>query len=183
MSKIGKQLIPIHEGVTFSWTPTTVTVTGPKGTITKTLALYGFILSQSEGTLSITPPAKLDKRNRSLWGTFNAVIANMVRGVEKPFEKTLEFEGVGYRAEVNGTTLVLSMGFSHPVKLTIPAEITVTAQKNQVSVSGIDIEAVGLFAALIRKVRPVEPYKGSGIRYKGEVVKKKAGKKLAGATA
>jgi large subunit ribosomal protein L6 len=183
MSKIGKQLISVPQGVTVSWTPTEVTVIGPKGTITKTLALHGFTLSQTEGVLRVDPPERLDKRSRSLWGTLNAVIANMVRGVQQPFGKVLEFEGVGYRAEVSGTSLVLNMGFSHLVKIEIPAGLTVVAQKNQISVSGINIEEVGLFAALIRKVRPVEPYKGSGIRYKGEVVKKKAGKKLAGATA
>ena len=180
MSKVGKKLTLIPAGTTVEWDSQSVTVKGPSGELTKKLALWGFDLSLENGFLKVSPPPSLNKKNRSLWGTLSSVVANMVLGVNKPFEKTLEFEGVGYRAEVSGTDLVLNVGFSHPVKLAIPPGLSVTAGKNNIVIVGIDKELVGMFAAKIRKVRKVEPYKGSGIRYKGEVVKKKAGKKLAG---
>jgi large subunit ribosomal protein L6 len=104
----------------------------------------------------------------------------MVEGVEKGFTKTLEFEGIGYRAEVSGKDLALSVGFTHPVKIPISEGLTVEVQKNTIVVSGYDKEAVGQFAAVVRSIRPPEPYKGTGIRYQGEVIRRKAGKKLAG---
>ena len=180
MSKVGKKLIIIPDGTAVEWDSQSVTVKGPSGELTKKLALFGFDLSLENGSLRILPPKSLNKKTRSLWGTLNAVITNMVSGVNKPFEKILEFEGVGYRAEVSGKDLVLSMGFSHQVKLLIPDGFKVSTGKNNIVVAGMDNERVGLFAAKIKKVRKIEPYKLSGIKYKGEVIKKKAGKKLAG---
>lgn len=180
MSKIGKKAILLPPGVTVTTEGETVTVTGPRGTLTKKLALGGFQLLLEENTLKVIPPATLDKKSRALWGTLRAVINNMVTGVTQPFEKVLLFEGVGYRAEVSGGELVLNVGFSHPVKLPIPSGIEVMVGKGEIRVSGIDKELVGLFAARVRKVRKVEPYKGTGIRYQDEVVKRKAGKKMAG---
>ncbi len=180
MSKVGKKLITVPAGTTVEWDSQSVTAKGPSGELTKKLALFGFNLALENGSLQILPPQSLNKKTRSLWGTLNAVITNMVSGVNKPFEKTLEFEGVGYRAEVSGKDLVLNMGFSHPVKLAIPDGLKVSTGKNSITVSGMDNEQLGLFAAKVKKVRKVEPYKLSGIKYKGEVIKKKAGKKLAG---
>jgi large subunit ribosomal protein L6 len=180
MSKIGKKLIIIPAGTTVEWDNQSVTVKGPSGELTKKLALFGFDLSLENGFLRVSPPKLLNKKNRSLWGTFNAVITNMVSGANKPFEKTLEFGGVGYRAEVSGKDLVLNMGFSHPVKLLIPDGLQASTGKNNIIITGTDNEQVGLFAAKIKKVRKIEPYKLSGIKYKGETIKKKAGKKLAG---
>lgn len=180
MSKVGKKIIVIPPGTTVEWDSQAVTVKGPGGALTKALALYGFKLVLENNALQILPPEALNKKNRSLWGTLNSVIAGMVSGVNKSFEKNLEFEGVGYRAEVSGQDLVLNVGFSHPVKLLIPAGLKVTTGKNSIAISGADKERVGLFAAKIKKIRKVEPFKGTGIKYKGEVIKKKAGKKLAG---
>lgn len=181
MSKIGKQIIAIPQGTTVDVRADEISVKGPKGEITKKLALDGFQVVQEEQTIHIVPPQTLNKRARSLWGTFASIVAGMVSGVNKPFEKVLEFEGIGYRVEVSGNDVVLNVGFSHPVKLAIPAGITVVAAKNQITVSGVNKEQVGLFAAKIRKVKKIEPYKLTGIKYAGEVVKKKAGKKLGGA--
>ncbi len=180
MSKVGKKLIIIPAGTTVEWDSQSVTVKGPSGELTKKLALFGFELLLENGFLRVSPPKLLNKKTRSLWGTLNAIITNMVSGVNKPFEKILEFEGVGYRAEVSGKDLVLNMGFSHPVKFLIPDGLKVSAGKNNIVIDGMDNEQVGLFAAKIKKVRKIEPYKLSGIKYKGEIIKKKAGKKLAG---
>ncbi|MEW5805203.1 MAG: 50S ribosomal protein L6 [Patescibacteria group bacterium] len=181
MSKIGKKIIILPEGVELNWEDNSVTAKGPKGSLTKKLALSGFKLSLANNQLEIIPPENLNKKYRSLWGTIRAVINNMVVGVSQPFGKVLLFEGVGYRAEVNGKELVLNLGYSHPVKLQIPEGIEIEAGKGEIKVSGIDKELVGLFAAKIRKTRKVEPYKGTGIRYQDEIIKRKAGKKMAGA--
>ncbi len=181
MSKIGKKLIHVPQGTTVEVRDQIVTVRGPKGELTKTLALDGFTLVQEADVLRVVPPRQLNKRTRSLWGTFGSIIGWMVKGVNVPFEKGLEFNGIGYRAEVSGTNLVLNVGFSHPVKLEVPHGLSVTVGKNVMTVSGLDKEAVGLFAAKIRKVKKVEPYKGTGIKYAGEIVRKKAGKKVGGA--
>ena len=183
MSKIGKKEIKLPSGTEVSWTRDSVTVKGQRGELTKRLALTGFTLTVTDGVLKITPPTRLEKNTQAMWGTLNSIISSLVQGVNNSFSKVLEFEGVGYKAEVSGNDLILNMGFSHSVKLRIPDNLTVTAQKNQITVSGLDKEQVGLFAAKIRKVRPIEPYKLRGIKYRGEIIKKKAGKKLAGAGA
>ncbi|KKS08311.1 MAG: 50S ribosomal protein L6 [Candidatus Brennerbacteria bacterium RIFOXYC1_FULL_41_11] len=180
MSKVGKKIIVVPSGTTVHWDNQSVSVKGPNGEMIQKLNLYGFTIIEKDGSLTISPPEVLNKRSRSLWGTFNAVIANMISGVNKHFDKILEFEGVGYRAEVSGNDLVLNLGFSHPVKLLIPEGLKISTTKNSISVSGCSKELVGLFAAKIRKIRKIEPFKLSGIKYKGEIVKKKAGKKLAG---
>jgi large subunit ribosomal protein L6 len=185
MSKIGKKILALPKGTEIEVFDSGVLVKGPLGEIKQNLDLRGFSVKtdSTARTVQVTPPEKLDKRSRSLWGTNTAIIENMIQGVNKMFEKILEFEGIGYKAEANGKELVLSLGFSHPVKVAIPSGLTVKVDKNQISVVGVRKEQVGSFAAAVRKIRKVEPYKGTGIRYKGEVVKKKAGKKLAGATA
>ena len=114
---------------------------------------------------------------RALWGTYGSHLTNMIHGVQTPFEKKLIIEGVGFRGEMSGNTLVLSLGFSHKIEVSIPEGLTVTVEKNVVNVSGIDKEAVGKFAAQIRGYRKPEPYKGKGIRYENEVIRRKEGKK------
>ena len=183
MSKIGKQEIKIPAGTEITWNYNSVTVKGPKGELTKKLRLDGFVLSVDKGAFKVIPPTQLDKRAHSMWGTLTSVIGSMLKGIAVPFSKVLEFEGIGYKAEVAGNEVILNMGFSHPVKVKILEGITVAVQKNQITVSGVDKDKVGLFAARIRKVRKIEPYKLTGIKYQGEVVKKKAGKKLAGSGA
>lgn len=181
MSKIGKQLIKIPPGTTIEVDGQIVKVRGPKGELSKRLALEGFSVVQDAGVLRVVPPGQLNKRVRSLWGTFGSIIHWMVQGVNAPFQKGLEFNGIGYRAEVSGQHIVLHVGFSHPVKLEIPEGLSVSVAKNVITVSGLDKQAVGLFSAKIRKVKKVEPYKGTGIKYVGEIVRKKAGKKVGGA--
>lgn len=180
MSRIGKKTILIPEGTEISWTSSSVSVKGPHGELTKQLALSGFKLLKKNKELKVLPPVRLGKETRSMWGTIVSVIFNMIQGVNQPFEKVLEFEGIGYKAEISQGQLVLGLGFSHPVRIEVPQNLTVSVNSGQIVISGIDKELVGNFAASIRKLRPVEPYKGTGIRYKGEVVKRKAGKKLAG---
>jgi large subunit ribosomal protein L6 len=181
MSRIGKKIIEIPNGTEIEWDFDSVTVKGPNGTIRKKLALTGFKLIFKKESLEVVPLKAINKKSHSLWGTLRSVINNMILGVNKLFEKVLEFEGVGYRAEVSEGELVLNLGYSHPIKLKIPEGINVSTGKNQIRVSGIDKELVGLFSAKIRKAREVEPYKGRGIKYQGEVIKRKAGKKMAGA--
>ena len=185
MSKIGKKILSLPPKTELICAGDEVTARGPHGEIVTKLALHGFSVIQDKdaNTVQIVPPERLDKRSRSLWGTNTAVIANMIQGVNKPFEKVLEFEGIGYKAEIQEAELVMVLGFSHPVRVKIPEGLTAKVEKNQIAIFGIRKEQVGSFAASIRKIRKVEPYKGTGIRYKGEIIKKKAGKKLAGATA
>jgi large subunit ribosomal protein L6 len=185
MSKIGKKILSLPPKTELLVDGNQVTVKGPHGTIITKLELNGFAINQNQekNTVQVVPPEKLDKRSRSLWGTNAALIENMIQGVNRPFEKSLEFEGIGYKAEVQGKEIVMSLGFSHLVRVKIPEGLTVKTEKNQIVITGIRKDEVGSFAASLRKIRKVEPYKGTGIRYKGEVVKKKAGKKLAGATA
>ena len=127
-------------------------------------------------TITLTPNAG-SENSAALWGTYAAHARNMIEGVTDGFKKVLEIEGVGYRAELKGNKLALMMGYSHPVEMEIPAGITVTVEKNVVTLSGIDKEAVGQFAADVRKVKKPEPYKGKGIRYQGEYIIRKQGKK------
>lgn len=180
MSKIGKKPVAVPSGVTVSVSGQEVLVKGPKGELRRTLP-EGFSVRVEDGAISLMPPEKGSvRRIRALWGTYRQHLANMVEGVSRGFSKALEFEGIGYRAEVSGKELVLSVGFTHPVKMAIPEGIAVEVGKNTITLQGADREAVGQFAAMVRAVRPPEPYKGTGIKYQGEVIRRKAGKKLAG---
>lgn len=179
MSKIGKKSILVPGGVSVALSGREVTVKGPKGELRRLLPA-GFNLEQQGNFIALAPPAKYGKQSAALWGTYRQHLANMVEGVQNGFAKTLEFEGIGYRAEVTGAELVLYMGFTHPVKLVIPAGLKAESLKNTITISGADKELVGEFTAIIRSVRPPEPYKGTGIRYQGEIIRRKAGKKLAG---
>ncbi|HVF69039.1 MAG TPA: 50S ribosomal protein L6 [Xanthomonadales bacterium] len=183
MSKIGKLPISIASGVSLTTEGKTVHVTGPKGVFTVNKP-EGIALEVNEGVATVTAKNQNDKKIRSLFGMFRANLANAVKGVDLGFEKKLEMTGVGYRAQMQGADLVLSVGYSHPVKFTPKEGIKLSVADNVISVAGVDIALVGELAAEIRSVRPPEPYKGKGIRYQGEHVRRKAGKaaKAAGAT-
>ncbi len=175
MSKIGKKPIQIPSGVDVSINNQTVTVKGPKGTLTREIhSKIAIAKKDSELTLTKNDDSR---QAQQLWGLTRTLVSNMVEGVSKGFEKNLEIQGVGYRAAVEGTKLNLSMGYSHPVLIDPPAGITFSVEGNtKVTVKGIDKQAVGDISSNIRAVRPPEPYKGKGIRYAGEKVRRKAGK-------
>lgn len=179
MSRIGKKPIEIPQGVNVQIESQKVTVKGPKGELSLHVRPE-ISVEQKHGSLVAVPRVQ-SKLGRSLWGLTRTLISNMVQGVTQGYEKRLEIEGVGYRAAVEGDVLALSLGFSHPVKMKTPEHMTLTVDKNVIIVSGLDKEQVGQFAARIRKVRPPEPYKGKGIRYEGEVIRRKLGKKAVSA--
>ena len=181
MSRIGKQPILLPNGVTVRVEDRTITVSGPKGTLTRTVRPEVAIAVEN-GTLLVTP-ASTSRKTPAYWGLTRALLGGMVEGVANGFSKKLEIEGVGYRATMEGTNIQLAIGFSHPVRIEAPNGITFAIEKNTITVSGADKELVGDVAARIRRVRPPEPYKGKGIRYQGEVVRRKAGKKAAAAGA
>lgn len=175
MSKIGRAPLLIPSGVTLTQAAGVVTVTGPKGTLSYTLPTG--ITATLEGSTLTVLRASESKTHRALHGVSRAVLANLVTGVTEGFTKTLELVGTGYRARLQGTTLVLSLGFSHEIEFPTPAGLTLAVENtNIIKVSGIDRQQVGETAAKIRELRKPEPYKGKGIRYQGEIVRKKAGK-------
>jgi large subunit ribosomal protein L6 len=181
MSRTGKLPITIPSGTDVAIADGSITVKGKGGTLKRPLHQMVSV-TVADGKLTVAPAAKT-RLARALWGTYAAHIRNMVAGVNQPFTKKLQIEGIGYKAELSGKTLSLAVGFSHPVKIAIPEGITVAVDKNMVSISGADKERVGQFAASVRAVKKPEPYKGKGIRYEGEVVREKQGKKVAGTTA
>ena len=175
MSRIGKQPIAVPAGVTVTISPANeVVVKGPKGTLTQTFDT-AMNIALEENQVVVTRPNDL-KRNRSLHGLTRTLIANMIEGVTNGFTKVLEINGVGYRAQKQGKKLVLSLGYSHPVEMEDPEGLTTAVDGNKITVSGIDKAAVGQFAAEIRDKRRPEPYKGKGIKYIDEVIRRKEGK-------
>lgn len=179
MSKIGKKPILIPEGVEVNLKDDQIEIKGEKGVLKK--EINPLISVKIENGLIKVTPKKETKNIKALWGTERALIANMIEGVSKGFEKELEIEGTGYGAKLEGKVLKLNLGFSHPVKFEIPQDISIEVNQNRIKVSGIDKQKVGEIAAQIRRLKPPEPYKGKGIRYLGEIIRRKAGKK-AGAT-
>ncbi len=177
MSRIGKQQIKIPDGVTVLLNGDSVVVTGPKGSLTKSLQ-NEIDFSMKEGVIT-SEPRRNDKFSRSLWGTYMSHIGNMISGVVTPYEKKLLVEGVGFKWEVKGDVLHMALGFSHPLLMTIPKGLTVTAEKGALTIVGIDKEAVSLFAMKVRSLKKPEPYKGKGVRYSTEVIRRKQGKKSA----
>jgi len=177
MSRIGKQQIQIPAGVEVTFDAHAVRVKGPQGEIVR--ALRDEVIFKTENGIITAEPRRNDKFSRSLWGTYMSHIKNMVTGVVTPFSKRLLVEGVGLKWEVKGTDLNLSLGFSHPVVKAIPKGVTVVAEKSALTITSIDKEAVGLFANQIRSLKKPEPYKGKGIRYSDEVIRRKQGKKSA----
>ena len=178
MSRIGNRKLVIPEGVTITEENNVITVKGPKGELTTKLA-NNISIKVEENTLEVLR-SNDNANTKSMHGTINALINNMMTGVTKGYEKGLEIIGVGYRFTLKGNVLVISAGYSHPVEMEIPEGITVEVPSNtEVTVKGIDKVLVGEFAANVRKVRQPEPYKGKGIRYKDEHVRRKEGKKAA----
>lgn len=176
MSKIGKKPIVIPAGVDVKVEGALLTIKGPKGELRKQF-LDAIKFELKDGVL------RVESADSALWGLGRALAANMVKGVSEGFSKILDFNGVGYKAIVKGDSLELSLGFSNPVIVQAPKSITFKVEKNSITVEGPDKELVGHVAAEIRSSRPPEPYKGSGIKYRDEIVKRKAGKKAAGSTA
>ena len=175
MSRIGKKIIQIPDNVEIKINNNLIIVKGPKGELTQKLH-PDIGLETKDKELSVKSKGN-EKESAAIWGTHQAIIYNMIKGVTSGFEKRLSFEGVGYRAAVNGNKLVLSLGFSHPVEIEAPKGIEFKTEKNIIIISGSDKHLVGQVAAKIRLKRKVEPYKGKGIRYEGEIVRRKAGKK------
>jgi large subunit ribosomal protein L6 len=176
MSRIGKSPIELPPGVSVSLGPGRVMVNGPLGELTQEVPAR-MKIEQADGTITVTRPTERGD-DRALHGLTRTLIANMVEGVTKGFEKRLELQGVGYRAAMQGVDLRLDVGFSHPVVMKAPQGITFeTPTATEILVKGVDKQQVGQIAAEIRKVRPPEPYKGKGIRYQGEYVRRKVGKR------
>ncbi|MDO8514281.1 MAG: 50S ribosomal protein L6 [bacterium] len=180
MSRIGKNPIKIPAGTDVSIISNEIIVKGKGGTLKR--MLHPAISISIENGEALVSPKEKSRLGRALWGTYAAHMRNMIAGVNTPFVKKLQIEGIGYRAELSGKTLKLAIGFSHPVLLSVPAGVTVAVDKNIITVSGADKEQVGEFAASVRAEKKPEPYKGKGIRYEGEVVREKQGKKAAVAT-
>jgi large subunit ribosomal protein L6 len=175
MSRIGKLPIGVPKGVTVAIDGRTVKVKGPKGELTRTFA-DGISIGQDGDTLNVKR-ASDEPNHRALHGLSRSLLANMVEGVTKGYQKTLEITGVGYKAEVKPFGLQLALGFSHTIQYKAPAGVKLTApQPTQIIIDGADKEKVGQVAAELRNLRPPEPYKGKGIKYQGEIVRRKAGK-------
>ena len=176
MSRIGKKTIPVPAGVTVTLTDQTVSVKGPKGELSWTVA-EEIEVKQENGELTLAPREDT-ARARAMWGLSRTLVANMVDGVTKGYERTLELVGVGYRAAMKGQALSMQLGFSHEVDIPPPAGIAFAVpRQTEIKISGIDKQQVGETAARIRRLRPPEPYKGKGVRYSGERVRRKEGKK------
>lgn len=178
MSRIGKQTVIVPNGTEVKLSGVTFSAKGPKGTLTRDFP--GDITININGNeITFTTQKAGDRTVNALWGTYASHVKNMIEGVNNGFSKKLILEGVGYKSDVAGTTLNLALGFSHPVKVAIPTGLTVTADKNTITISGIDKELVGSFTASIRAMKKPEPYKGKGFRYSDEVIRRKQGKKAA----
>jgi len=176
MSRIGKKTVAVPSGVTVTLDGQTVTVKGPKGQLAWTI-VDEIEVKQDGGELTLTPRND-STRAKAMWGLSRTLVANMVQGVTQGFEETLELVGVGYRAALKGSDLSLALGFSHDVDIVAPSGITFAVPKQtEVKIAGIDKQLVGETAAKIRRIRPPEPYKGKGVRYAGEKVRRKEGKK------
>ena len=176
MSRIGKKTVPIPAGVTLTLEGQTVTVKGPKGELSWTV-VDEIEVTRGDDGVSFAPRNET-QRARAMWGLSRTLVANMVHGVTQGYEEVLELVGVGYRAAMKGRALSMQLGFSHDVEIPPPEGITfATPRQTEIRVSGVDKQLVGETAARIRKIRPPEPYKGKGVRYAGEKVRRKEGKK------
>lgn len=177
MSRLAKKPFPLPAGVTVTINGADITVTGPKGTLTR--AFRSEISITLEDNALVIAPKNNDVFSRALVGTYASHLRNMVAGVTEGFTKKLILEGVGFKSAVSGNSLDMALGFSHPVNVEIPAGLTVTAEKNIITITGTDKETVGQFSAYVRSLKKPEPYKGKGFRYDGEVIRRKQGKKSA----
>jgi len=177
MSRIGKKGITIPNGTEVSVVGSLVKVKGPLGTLERNFKPFiAVAVENSEVTFT---PKKTGPEVSAFWGTTASHVGNMVQGVNKLFEKKLVLEGIGFKSEVKGDQIAFSLGFSHPVSILIPKDLKVTAEKNIITIAGIDKESVGQFASKIRSLKKAEPYKGKGMRYEDEVIRRKEGKKAA----
>ena len=177
MSRIGKQPVAIPDGTEVSLKDGIFNVKGPKGTLSR--KFRSEIKIEIKDKEIVLTPAVKSNLAKALWGTYASHISNMIMGVNTPFEKKLIVEGIGFRSEVQGNKLVMKLGFSHPTEIQIPEGLTVSALKNLITVTGINKEEVGAFAAMVRSKKKPEPYKGKGIRYEKEIIRRKQGKKAA----
>ena len=175
MSRIGKKPIEIPEGVDVEVSDGKVVIKGSKGGLSQRIRPE-IGIEIKEGKIYVSPKIAT-KQTKAFWGLTRALLANMLKGVTQGYEKKLELQGIGYRATLEGKDLVLQIGFTHPVKIEAPEAIEFKVEKNIITILGIDKQSVGQIAAKIRKTRPPEPYKGKGIRYVGEKVRRKVGKK------
>lgn len=175
MSRIGKQEIKIPAGVEITKNGLTYTVKGPKGAVSKDFR-DDITITIADGKITLNVNRN-DKFSKALWGTYASHLKNMIQGVQTPYQKKLILEGVGFKSEVKGKEIHFALGFSHPVIVKIPEGLTVTAEKNVITVTGIDKELVGSYTAAIRALKKPEPYKGKGMRYEDEVIRRKQGKK------
>jgi len=178
MSRIGRKVLPLPKGVTLSQKPGTFSVKGPKGELSKPLPA-GISIKTEADKLQVVR-ADDSRENRAKHGLMRAHLANMVKGVTEGWNRELEINGVGYRAEVAGDTINMALGYSHPIAFKLPKGVTAKVDKNRVTLSSADRDLVGQTAAKVRELRPPEPYKGKGVKYVEEVIKRKVGK--AGAT-
>ena len=176
MSRIGKKPIKIPEGVEVEINGDTVTIKGSKGELSQEIRPE-IKVEKREGKILISPKIET-KKSKAFWGLTRSLLANNIKGVTKGYQKKLVIEGLGYKAEMEGDNLLLRVGFTHPIKISPPEGIKLSVDKNIITVAGIDKGVVGQVAAKIRNVRPPEPYKGKGIKYLGEVVKRKPGKRV-----
>src|SRR3989344_4941942 len=175
MSRIGKRIITLPEKTEIKVSGNLVSVKGPLGELSRTL--HPNIEVEVKGNEVTVHPKKTAIESKAIWGAYASHITNMVSGVNKLFEKKLILEGIGFKSEVKGDKIVLALGFSHPVEVSIPKDLKVTAEKNLITISGRDKEEVGQFAARLRSLKKPEPYKGKGMRYDDEVIRRKQGKK------
>jgi large subunit ribosomal protein L6 len=181
MSRIGKKPIILPAKVEVKIADKLVTIKGPKGTLEQLMPAEVSAETQGQEILVKVNNSET-KKERALWGLFRSLINNMVEGVVKGFSKQLEINGIGFKAQVQGGNLILNVGFSHPVTYVIAKDITISVEKNIITVNGIDKQRVGQVAAEIRAIKKPEPYKGKGIKYINEVIRRKAGKSVKGAT-
>lgn len=175
MSRVGKKPVTLPSGVTAEYKDNVLKVKGSKGELTLDVhPKVNLAIENNEITVSVAKPDH--KQERALWGLFRALINNMVVGVTTGFTKVLEINGVGYKAALNGTKLVLNLGYSHPIEMEVPKGLEAKIEKNVITITGSDRQLVGQFAAVVREQRPPEPYKGKGIKYSDETIRRKAGK-------
>lgn len=174
MSRVGKKPVPIPDKTKISFTGRVLTVEGAKGRLSQTIHPdVDLNIEDDQILLSIR---RNDKKTKAQWGTARALVSNMVTGVSQGFERVLEINGIGYRAEVKGNAVDLHLGYSHPIQFALPEGVSAQVEKNTLKLSGIDKEKVGFAAASIRKFRPPEPYKGKGVKFAEETIVRKAGK-------
>jgi large subunit ribosomal protein L6 len=178
MSRIGRRPVPIPSNVTVTQQGDRLSVKGPKGTLAGSVPA-GIEVEVADGQIRFARPDD-ETKTRALHGLARASVANMIEGVTTGFARELEIQGVGYRAEVKGKKLVMALGFSHPVEVAIPEGLSVSVAENRIKIEGSDRARVGQFASNVREIRPPEPYKGKGIRYVGERVRRKVGKAAVG---